>query len=135
MPSLDTNCVLRLLLNDIPEQRHRVQALLTTRADVHVDDATIVETVFVLDRVIKLSRGTISASLDTLAAFPVVMNRQLWTQVLGVWQQHPKLSLVDIYLTVKGQENNTGPVYTFDAKMLNQLKGTTPVPPLASAHA
>lgn len=56
------------------------------------------------------------------------MDRSLWDRVLDIWVEHPKLSVVDVYLAVKAQDHGIEPVYTFDAKMVNQLAGAAAVP-------
>ena len=50
MPSLDTNCLLRWLLGDIPEQTALVTALVNSGEDIAVADAALIETIFVLEK-------------------------------------------------------------------------------------
>jgi len=130
MACLDTNCLLRWFLDDIPEQRQRVDALLTGQETLAVDDAVIIEAIFALESGAKLTRLTIRGFIDAIAVQPVVMDRSLWSQVLDVWVEHPKLSAVDVYLGVKARINQIEPLYTFDAKMINQLAGAVAVPPV-----
>jgi len=125
---LDTNCLLRWYLDDIPEQRRRVETLLASHQGIVVDDVAIIEAVFALESGAKLGRATIRGFIDVTAAQAVVMDRSLWSQVLDVWLEHPKLSVVDVYLAVKAQVNRTDPLFTFDAKMINQLDGAVAVP-------
>jgi len=44
MPSLDTNCLLRLLLGDIPEQAASVTALINSGESVVVADVALILT-------------------------------------------------------------------------------------------
>ncbi len=53
MASLDTNCLLRWILNDIPEQTELVADLFNSGESVTVADAAIIETVFVLEKIKK----------------------------------------------------------------------------------
>jgi len=63
MPSLDTNCLLRWLLGDIPEQTALVAAILNSGESFVVADAALIETVFVLEKVKKISRETIEKTI------------------------------------------------------------------------
>ena len=128
MASLDTNCLLRWLLGDIPEQAARVEALVSSGARPSVDDAAIIEAVFALESGAKLSRSTIRAFFLTAMAHPLTLNRALWTAVLDTWSDHPKLSVVDVYLATKAQLSDDGPLYTFDKKLANQVVGAALVP-------
>ncbi|MFT4052343.1 MAG: hypothetical protein QM677_08855 [Microbacterium sp.] len=46
-PSLDANCLLRWLLDDVPEQTARVDALRAADPRVTVPDVALIEVVFV----------------------------------------------------------------------------------------
>ena len=58
MNSLDTNVVLRYILNDIPKQTEKVKTIITT-AGCYITDVVAIETVYVLERVIELDRQDI----------------------------------------------------------------------------
>jgi len=128
MSYLDTNCLLRWFLDDIPGHADRVEQQIANEPGIIVDDVIIVETIFVLETVMKLSRKTISSYLDAMKTYSLQFDRKLWSEVLPIWQSHPKLSIVDVYLSIKAKQHNKGPVYTFDHKMLKQLPGTDPIP-------
>lgn len=130
MASLDTNCLLRWFLGDVPEHQERVDALLDDLDNVVVDDVILIEAIFVMESTMSLSRSTIRSYIDTAMSYDLVINRSLWTSVLATWASHPKLSVVDVYLTAKAADAGTGPVYTFDLKMINQLNAVV-VPELA----
>ena len=130
MASLDTNCLLRWFLDDIPEQRERVEALINSGQTLSVDDVVIVEATFVLEKGAHLSRTTIQDFFTTAMAQPIRLNRALWTDIFRIWVTHPKLSIVDVYLSHKVDDNHDNPVYTFDKKMVNQLGNTCIVPDL-----
>ncbi|MDR0284096.1 MAG: PIN domain-containing protein [Propionibacteriaceae bacterium] len=130
MASLDTNCLLRWFLNDIPEQRQRVERLIGSGEALTVDDVVVIEAVFALESGAKLSRETISGFLGAAMTYPLLIDRTLWTEVLRTWTGHPKLSIVDVYLATKTARAGKGPVYTFDTKMVNQLEPAQAVPPL-----
>jgi len=124
MPSLDTNCLLRWFLNDVPQQCQAVEALMASPESVYVDDVVIIEAVFAMEKVMKLDRLMVRDFIEAAMATSIVMDRSLWSQVMYLWTNHPKLSVVDVYLAVKTSMNGRGPMYTFDSKMVNQLAGT-----------
>ncbi len=126
--SLDTNCLVRWFLDDVPEQTQRIEALLAGGEPLVVDDAAVIETVFVLESVAKLSRRTVRDLWAAAMAQPLTISRELWTEVLSVWIDHPKLSVVDIYLAKKAEADEYDPLYTFDKKMASQLTGARLVP-------
>ncbi|MDR2922738.1 MAG: hypothetical protein LBU85_05290 [Treponema sp.] len=55
MPSLDTNCLLRWLLDDIPEQTALVTALVDSGENFTVADAALIETLSIYTTHPKLS--------------------------------------------------------------------------------
>jgi predicted nucleic-acid-binding protein len=59
LTSLDTDVVLRYLLNDIPEQSLKSKAVITGSAS-YVTDVVAVEIIFVLERVISMERSDIA---------------------------------------------------------------------------
>jgi len=126
--SLDTNCVLRWFLDDVPDQRTRVEALLASGEAMTVDDAVVIESVYALETGAKLSRKVIREYWETAMTHAINVNRSLWVQVLGIWVEYPKLSVVDVYLATKAGTQGTAPLYTFDAKMVRQLANTSTVP-------
>lgn len=130
VPMLDTNCLLRWFLNDVPEQTRRVQALLDGGLSLIVDDVVIIEAIFAMQTNGKLDRTVIADFLQVAMAFPIAMDRKLWSDVLDTWVKCPKLSVVDVYLSAKAHASGQIPVYTFDQKMINQLDNATAVPEL-----
>ena len=122
MPSLDANCLLRWLLDDIPEQAEMVTVLVDSGESVAVADAALIETIFVLEKIKKISRETIEKAI--LAVFgknSIICNRELFIEVLPIYTGHPKLSFVDCYLEVLARKTGTVPLLTFDKKLANQL--------------
>ncbi|MDR2895657.1 MAG: PIN domain-containing protein [Propionibacteriaceae bacterium] len=128
MASLDTNCLLRWILGDLPDQQRRVEQLLRTEESLVVEDIVLIEVVFVLERSAGLRRRTIQDCLHAIMSESVHMERSIWNQTMEIWVKHPKLSVVDVFLAVKAESQQDTPVYTFDAKMLSQLSATAPVP-------
>ena len=130
MPSLDTNCLLRWLLGDIPKQKALVISLLNSGESYTVADAALIETVFVLEKLKKISRKTIEkAVMAVIGKSTILCNRELFIEVLSIYTQHPKLSFVDCYLEVLARRTDTAPLLTFDKKLANQLSGAQLVSP------
>lgn len=125
MASVDTNVILRWLLDDVPEQTARAEALLTSGPRFTVDDATMIEVVYVLEKVLRLGRGTIAATIRTLLAEGgLEPDRDHWADVIGVYEGNPKLSVKDVHLALRARA--AGPeVFTFDAKLAIQLEAVT----------
>jgi uncharacterized protein len=130
MPSLDTNCLLRWLLGDIPEQKEMVASLIDSRENFAVADAALIETVFVLEKLKKISRETIEkAIMAVIGNKAILCNRELFIEVLPIYTKHPKLSFVDCYLEVLARRTDTAPLLTFDKKLANQLSGAQLISP------
>ena len=124
MPSLDANCLLRWLLDDIPEQTVQVTALVNSGESVYVADVALIETVFVLEKLKKISRETIAKAVNAVIRKDTILcNRDLMMEVLPVYTGHPKLSFVDCYLEVLSRRTGNAPLLTFDRKLANQLSG------------
>ena len=121
MPSLDTNCLLRWVLGDIPEQAELISTLINSGESVVVADAVLIEIVFVLEKLKKLSRKSIEKAVMVIIGQDAIMcNRELFSEVLPIYIDHPKLSIVDCYLVVLAKRTGATPLLTFDKKLANQ---------------
>jgi predicted nucleic-acid-binding protein len=124
MPSLDTNCLLHWLLGDIPEQTAMVTALVDSEKSLAVADAALIETVFVPEKLKKISRETIEKAVMAVTGKDTILcNRELFTEVLPLYTGHPKLSFVDCYLEVLARRTGAAPLLTFAKKLATQLSG------------
>ena len=125
MPSLDTNCLLRWLLDDIPEQTEMITNIVNSSKNISVADAALIETVFVLEKVKKISRGTIEKAVKAIIENDSILcNRELFIEILPFYSKYTKLSFVDCYLEVFARRTRADPLLTFDKKLANQLSGT-----------
>lgn len=119
--SVDTNVVLRWILDDVPEQTGRVQALFAGSERLQVDDATMIEVAYVLERVVGLRRDVVADAMGTvIATSQFVADRPHWSLVLEHYRAHPKLSVTDTHLAARAEERG-GVLLTFDRKLANQL--------------
>jgi len=125
MPSFDTNCILRWLLGDVPEQTALITNLINSDDSFTVADAVLIETVFVLEKLKKISRESIGKSL--MAVFGknnILCNKELFIEILPIYIKHPKLSFVDRDLEALARKTGNTPLFTFDEKLGSQLPDT-----------
>ncbi|MEZ5127819.1 MAG: PIN domain-containing protein [Micropruina glycogenica] len=126
MPSVDTNVLLRWLLADVPAQAERVDELLKSGEHFVVDDAALIEVVFVLERVMRLARTTVSEAVGTVMATAAFdLDRYRWSALMADYVDRPKLSIADLYLALRALERDATPLYTFDAKLAGQVAHAT----------
>lgn len=129
MPSLDTNCLLRWLLADIPHQGKQIENLLRDGRSFDVADEVILETVFVLEHQARLARVTVKDAISVIMTEAAInLDRPLWEEVMSIYVARPKLSVADICISIKALRRNQTPLYTFDQKMISQLPGCAPPP-------
>lgn len=122
--SLDTNTLLRLLLNDVPHQHAQVVQLLAQyKNQFAVADTVITEVVFVLNRGYKFSRTQIAEAIEGLMGITQInCNRTLFQKALQLFTAHPALSMEDCVLCVYAELNDATPLWTFDKKLANQVE-------------
>jgi len=121
--SFDTNVLLRLLLNDIPDQHNAVKKLMQqTSNQFAVADIVIIELVFALSRYYAFSRIQIADAVDGLMKLRgIICNRTLFEKVLPLFIDSSSLSLEDCCLAIYAQLNEAEPLWTFDKKLANQV--------------
>ena len=128
MVSLDANAVLRLLLNDVPQQRTAVLALIQKhrQEQLAVADIAWAEVIFVLGRNYGLSRQQIAtAILEVIKQSEINCNRPMLIRALDHFVAHSGLSFEDCALAVYAQLNNADPLYTFDKKLAHSIPNAT----------
>lgn len=120
--SADTNILLRLLLNDIPEQHIAAKDLLQQSSNqVAVADTAVIELVFVLERHYGFSRLQITEAIDGLIRLKEInCNRVLFENAVAIFIQHSGLSFEDCCLSTYAKLNEAEPLWTFDKKLANQ---------------
>lgn len=96
--ALDTNCLLRWLVRDVPEQTAIVDAILESER-VHVADMAIAETVYVMKKYYGISDGVVAGAIAKIITHDkITCNRILFGKVLDDINTSPKVSFVDICL-------------------------------------
>ena len=119
MISLDTNVVLRFLLDDVPEQTKKATEIII-KNKVYVTDVVVVEVIYVLEKVIELSRqDTTKLVTDFLGFSNVVHNPYFLLNTIKFYERHPSLSVVDCYASAEAEAYNNKLV-TFDKCLANQ---------------
>lgn len=121
--SLDTNVLLRLLLNDVPEQHASAKQLFNDQSGSFVvADVAIMEIVFVLTGdVYKFTRDQASEAIEGILSIDKFdCNRQLFERALPLFTNHSALSFEDCCLSVYADLNDAAPLWTFDKKLAHQ---------------
>lgn len=123
--SLDTNLMLRLIMNDVPGQREKVLELLYTPRTVHyLEDLVIAEILYALENFYLLERAD---AVERLAMFLVRFdgcisyNNTLTSLAFPLYLEHPKLSFYDCCLACYAEIKHHEPLFTFDKKLAKQL--------------
>ena len=123
MASLDTSCLLRWLIGDIPEQARAVERLMGAQGHLTISDAAMLESCFVLEKVYGRTRRQIVVAMSrVLGEGAFDMDGSLWFEMFGDYLSRPKLSIMDIYLVHRAQLDSKGPLYTFDQKLASQME-------------
>lgn len=128
--SLDTNALLRLILDDIPDQSQAIINLLeNTAGKFFVADTALIEMAFVLDRHYHLNREEIAnIIIEFLNYSPIKCNKLLFENAIPIYTKNVKLSFEDCCLAVYSGINGAAPLWTFDKKLANQAPNTKLIP-------
>lgn len=119
--SLDANVLLRLLLEDLPEQHDAALALLTGGGRFAVSDVALIEVAFVLGRAYGLTRAQQREAVLGLLDQPQIEgSRDVFAGALERYVVRPKLSLEDCYLVAAAEHHGYAPLWTFDRKLVSQ---------------
>lgn len=121
--SLDTNVLLRLILNDLPVQHQAVATLFEhSSAAFQVADVAIIEVAYVLTKNYGYSRSQAVEIISGLLFLPKInCNRVVFTQALRLFIKHQSWSFEDCYLATSAMLNDAEPLWTFDKKLAKQV--------------
>lgn len=124
--SLDTNAILRVILNDVPKQRDIVTLLISKKDHYfRIHDLAISEAIYVMERQHGRKRKNLIADLlDFLNISTILYDSEIILPAINLYLDHPELSFNDCYLAVKAEETGSTPLFTFDKKLSAQLKPT-----------
>lgn len=122
-PFLDTNILLRHLLQDQTDHSSRATALLRKVARgemvVYTSETVFFEAVYVLHKQFGIAKHQIAEGLhDVLGlAGMIVPNRDSLLAALTFWTEHGGLSFADCFHLALTDHWGLGRIYTFDQKM------------------
>ena len=119
MNSLDTNLLLRFLLNDVPSQAARAKKAFS-KPTIYISDVVVSEVAFVLEKALSFDRIYSALLLKTLISLPnLLYNDYFMPDVIALYEKRKSLSFVDCYAAVEA--GKLGAIlYTFDKKLVNQ---------------
>lgn len=117
--SLDTNILLRLLLDDVALHTKAAEALLGKGKRFEVADAAIIEMIFVLEKVYQFTREDILENVYVITrSEQFICNRTLFESALPLYLAQAKLSIMDCVLLTYARLNNALPFWTFDKDLI-----------------
>ncbi len=120
MIGLDTNVLLRLLLDDDPAQSPRARALVAQHGTVpdglRLCDAVLLETLWTLTRAYRFSRQAVVEVFEKLLAEPAfaVADRERLAEVLRRYAAS-KADIGDAFIAVDNERGGCSWTATFDA--------------------
>ena len=120
---IDTNILVRLIVNDEPKQVKRAKKLFSHKDKLCVfEDAAMMEVVYVLSgKLYQQKREQIASNIkDIMRIENLVCNKGLIEDSLNLYVSHPKLSFVDCYLAAITKTTQETPLWTFDHKLASQ---------------
>lgn len=121
LEAIDTNIILRIILDDVPGMREKALKLLTEDGKAYfVSDIAISEVIYQLERINKLSREYIITALKYLLEDNELRYSPHFEAVSSMYLSHPKLSFNDCYLAVETEKRNIAPLWTLDHKLAIQ---------------
>lgn len=120
--SLDTNCIVSLLISGREAQRQVVERAIRNHQEVVVADQVFIELEYVLNYPGTLTRAKIADAIKAILNLSeITCSRALLRSVLSIYVNHPALSFTDIYLAKKASLDDVMPLLTFDKKLANQM--------------
>jgi predicted nucleic-acid-binding protein len=120
--SLDSNVLMRLILNDVPDQHECAKKLVSKpRTQYYIADTAVIELVFALHKHYGFTRQQVAEAIFGLVRLGMVdCNRTLVENALHLFLEHTALSFEDCCLATYATLNNAEPLWTFDKKLSNQ---------------
>ncbi len=101
--------------------------LLASGRRLRVPDVALIETILVLESHYRFTRSEVARAIRLILGQSIlVLDRVMWIDVIDAYEEHPKLSVTDVYLVIESQRRGDGPVYSFDAKLVSQMNAVRP---------
>lgn len=121
--TLDTNIVLRIVLNDVPELTDKaIHLLIDDSRTFVIPDVVFCEMMHVLIKNLNYTRtNAVREITKALSPFyNISYDLHIVTDVFHDYVSHPALSFEDCYLAYCATKNNAKPLWTFDKKLAAQ---------------
>ncbi|MDR2428367.1 MAG: PIN domain-containing protein [Candidatus Margulisbacteria bacterium] len=116
---LDTNAILRFVLQDNNKMSDEVEDILLSRTDIVVPLEVVAEMVYVLSKVYRMSRKEIVNKITKISDLGLILEKEVVLYGINLFAS-AKLDFVDCllaaYSKIKGHE-----VFTFDKELKKQL--------------
>src|SRR5690348_15486517 len=118
---IDTNALLRFLLNDIPEQKDIVTKLIVqakqNKVILIIPEIVPFEIDFILRKNYKISKEEIIDKLKSLlsAEYFQILQKEILKKAINIWSKE-NISLTDSFLMSFTEEENAS-LFTFDKKL------------------
>lgn len=121
--SLDTNCLLALVLPERKAQGEKVEKTLAKNV-CFVSDMAISEFEFVLSKVCGFDRWEVVDTIQSIIGHKnIEANDRIIQMTLAWYKNHPALSFDDTYMMYQSKLEQATPLFTFDKKLANQSEG------------
>ena len=112
---LDTNLIIRFLINDYPQQADKVEKILKdVSEELILTDVVVAEIIYVLQSNYKLSKeATVDKLYKLIQNSTLICHRELIFNTLFIYLNH-NISFVDAYLLAFCEQENLEGIYSFD---------------------
>lgn len=125
--SLDANVVLRLILNDVPDQSDRA-AEYVGGSQCYITDVVVSECVFVLEKVYKLDRRFIKDAMEIFFDLETLsFNETLIEETFNIYVSQKALSFADCYSVAEARLKGND-LLTFDRAIIKKCSPTAKEP-------
>lgn len=125
---LDTNVILRHVLQDHPDHSPRASAIMAQLEydglTVRATDTVVFETVFTLEKFFKVPRNQVRDAVQPVVGLPglVLPGKRIYDEVFPLWTQERGLSFADCFHLCFARHHGIPTMLSFDRKM-NRLPG------------
>ncbi len=114
---LDTNLIIRFLVNDNPQKVKRVEKLLIDKNNTNILlDTIVAEIIWVLSSYYSLKKSEVIEKIRALIHLDTIdCNAVLLNKALSVWEEN-SISYIDSYLVAVAKLGNI-PLFSYDDKL------------------
>lgn len=118
---VDTNLIIRFLLNDNPEQAKSIKLLFASPEKLLLPDLIFAEVIWVFKSVYQFSKPVIIEKVQQLLSLNIfICNYKFLNRSLAIYKEN-NISFVDAYLLAFSIEKNLEGIYSYD-RSLDKIK-------------